>query len=230
MSKFAKCLSKGVPLATQFILYSYFRSSASYRVRIALNLKGLNYEYRAIHLLKNGGEQYSAEYKSLNPQSQVPCLIHNQRAISQSVAIVEYLDQIAPEPRLIPSSPYERALTLQLCEIVNSGIQPLQNTGVLKELENIYHFSPEQKNQWVRTWNERGLASFEEIIKKTAGDFCLGNQVTAADCFLIPQLFAARRFSVDLSRYPTILRVEESTKHLEAFLRAEPSRQPDHEP
>lgn len=216
-------------MSPNLILYSYYRSSASHRVRIALHLKHLTYEYRAVHLLKNGGEQYSAEYKRLNPQSQVPCLIHNNQPIAQSMAIIEYLDQIAPEPRLLPSSAYERALIIQICEIVNSGIQPLQNTAVMNELEKTYGLTPEQKTAWIQHWNQRGLSSLEEILKKTAGDFCLGDQVTAADCFLIPQLFSARRFSVDLAPYPTILRVEEHTKSIEGFQLAEPAKQPDYQ-
>lgn len=143
------------------------------------------------------------------------------------MAIIDYLDQLAPEPRLLPSIAYDRALTIQICEIVNSGIQPLQNTAVLNELEKNYGLKAEQKTKWIQHWIARGLGSLEEILKKSSGDYCLGDQVTAADCFLIPQLFSARRFSLDLTPYPTILRIEEHTKSLDAFQLAEPSRQPD---
>ncbi len=212
-----------------FILYSYFRSSASHRVRIALNLKVLKYEYRAVHLVKDGGEQYKPEYKKLNPISQVPCLIHNNRPISQSMAIIDYLDHVAGEPRLFPNEPYERALTIQLCELINSGIQPLQNTAVVGELEKALGASAEQKKSWIQYWIKRGLDGLEETLVKTAGDFCIGNHVTAADCFLVPQLFSARRFEVDLTPYKNIRNIEEHTKTIEAFQLAEPSRQPDYQ-
>jgi maleylpyruvate isomerase len=216
-------------MPTTFALYSYFRSSASYRVRIALYLKGLQFEYRPVHLLKDGGEQFSAEYKRLNPMSQVPCLIHNDRPISQSMAIMDYLDNITQQPRLFPAEPFDRAMVIQICEAFNSGIQPLQNTSVTTALEKTYGLTTAQRTEWIQHWNQKGLTGVEEILKKTAGEFCLGNQVTAADCFLVPQIFSAKRFGVDLTPYPTIRRIDEAATRLEAFQRAEPSRQPDYQ-
>lgn len=212
-----------------FILYNYFRSSASHRVRIALNLKKLKYEYRAVHLLKDGGEQYKPEYKKLNPMSQVPCLIHKNKPISQSMAIIDYLDHVAVEPRLFSSDPYERALTIQICELVNSGIQPLHNNAVTGALEKTYGVSSDNKKKWIQYWIHRGLAGLEETLAKTAGEFCVGDSVSAADCFLIPQLFSAKRFEVELAPFQTIRRIEEHTKTIEAFVLAEPSRQPDYQ-
>jgi maleylpyruvate isomerase len=216
-------------MATTFALYSYYRSSASYRVRIALNLKGIPYEYRPVHLLQNGGEQFSSEYKKLNPMAQVPCLIHNERPISQSMAIFEYLDNVTQQPRLFPADPFDRAMVIQICEAINSGIQPLQNTSVMASLEKTYGFTSAQKTKWIQHWNHKGLAGIEDMLKKTAGEFCLGDEATAADCFLIPQVFSAKRFNVDLSPYPHIRRIDEAAMRLEAFQLAQPSRQPDFE-
>lgn len=211
-----------------FILYSYFRSSASYRVRIALHYKNIAFQYRPVHLLKNGGEQHSPEFKSLNPQAQVPCLIHNGKLISQSMAIIQYLEDICHAPSLFPHSAYEKALVIQICELINSGIQPLQNVAVTNELTKQYSFTGEQKTEWIKHWNKIGLFSIESLLKNTAGEYCLGDTVSAADCFLIPQIFSAKRFGVDISPYPTILRICEHASTLEAFQLAEPSRQPDY--
>jgi len=210
-----------------FQLYSYFRSSASHRVRIALHYKSLPFEYVPVHLVKEGGEQFKPEYKKLNPHSQVPCLVHNGRPLAQSMAILEYLENICPQPPLFPIDPYERGLVIQICEIINSGIQPLQNLSVTAELEKRFHITAEQKTAWIHHWIQNGLNSVETILKKTAGAFCLGDTVTTADCFLIPQIFSAQRFGVDLSPYKQILLVNEHTSELEAFRLAEPSRQPD---
>jgi len=216
-------------MKTDFALYSYYRSSASYRVRIALNLKGIKYEYRPIHLLKNGGEQFSADYRRLNPMSQVPCLIHNDRPIGQSMAICEYLDNITQQPRLFPLDPFDRAMVMQICEGFNSGIQPLQNTSVTGALEKKYGFTKAQLTEWIQHWNQKGLGGVEDLLKKTAGEYCLGDEVTAADCFLVPQVFSAKRFGVDLTPFPHIRRIEEAANRLEAFQLAQPSRQPDFE-
>ena len=213
-----------------FVLYSYFRSSASYRVRIALHYKNISFKYSPVHLIQNGGEQYSTEYRKLNPQAQVPCLIHNNKPISQSMAIIQYLEDVCREPALFPNTAYEKALVIQLCELINSGIQPLQNLAVTAELTKNYSFTTEQKNNWIQHWNNLGLSSVEEMLKITAGDFCIGDTITAADCFLIPQIFSAKRFAVDVSKYPTILRICEHAGEVEAFQLAEPERQPDYVP
>jgi maleylacetoacetate isomerase len=214
---------------SHLILYSYYRSSASYRVRIALNLKKLKYEYRAIHLLRGGGEQHSAEYRKLNPIGQVPCLIHEGKPLNQSMAILEYLDLISAEPRLFPQNPYDRAIVIQICEIVNSGIQPLQNTSVMAELEKKYGLTSDERIQWIQHFNRRGLVAIEEILKVTAGEHAFGNAITAAECFLVPHVFSAKRFDVDLTLYPTLVRVCNAVEQDDAFALAHPSKQPDAE-
>ena len=216
-------------MASEFILYSYYRSSASYRVRIAMNLKNIKFDYRPVHLLKNGGEQNQAEYRRLNPLGQVPCLIHNDKPVAQSMAIFEYLDLIVPKPNLFPHDPYERAVVVQICEIINSGIQPLQNTAVMIDLEKTYGLSSEQRAAWICNWNHRGLKALEDILKKTAGDHAFGDAITAADCFIVPQVFSANRYHVPLDAYPTVQRVYHAAEEIEPFVLAHPSRQPDAE-
>ena len=209
-------------------LYSYFRSSCSYRVRIALNLKGLDYETIPIHLVKNGGEQYSQSFHQLNPSHKVPVLVHEGRAISHSVAIIEYLEETFPEKNLFPKAPIERALVRQLCEIINSEIQPLQNLSVLQAVVNEYSFSDEQKLKWIKHWISLGFQSFEELLAKTTGgNFCFGETPTAADCFLLPQVYNAKRFNVDMGLFPKINTIAEFCENIEAFKGAHPNNQPD---
>lgn len=214
----------------QFTLYSYFRSSASYRVRIALHYKKIPFKYQPVHLLNNGGEQFADAYKKLNPQSQVPCLMHRERPISQSMAIIQYLEDICPEPVLFPHEPYGKAIVIQICEAFNSGIQPLQNLAVLGQLDEKFKASQDDKTNWIHHWNHVGLTGVEALLKKTAGEFCYGDTFTAADCFLVPHVFSAKRFGVDLSRYPVLLRVNEHAVALEAVQLAAPERQPDFTP
>lgn len=208
-------------------LYNYFRSSASYRVRIALHLKGLPFEYIPVHLVNNGGEQFKAEYKSLNPMGEVPTLIHNGQALAQSMAIIDYLDSLKLFPRMFPSEPYNRARVLQFCEIFNSGIQPFQNLNVHAYLEKQLGVSEEKKMQWTKHYISRGLAAAEAFVEKTAGTFCFGGEVSAAECFLIPQLFASRRFQVPVEEYPTLLRIEAACLKIDAFKKAHPQAQID---
>lgn len=216
-------------MGDQFVLHNYYRSSASYRARIALHYKKIPFQYVPVHLVKSGGEQFRDEYKQLNPLSQVPCLVHNGRPITQSMAIIQYLEDICHEPPLFPSNSYDRAIVIQICEAINSGIQPLQNLNVASELTSRFQATTEQKSDWTLFWNQKGLSAVESMLAKTAGDFSFGDSVTAADCFVIPQVFSAKRFGVDLSPYPHILRVNENCLELEAFQLAEPSRQPDSE-
>jgi maleylacetoacetate isomerase len=207
-------------------LYSYFRSSASYRVRIALHWKELPFEYIPIHLVK--GAQTSEEYRKVNPMAHVPALDHNGFLVAESVAIIQYLDAIFPQQRMFPQSPREHATVMQVVEILNSGIQPLQNLKVLGYLESKRGFTQEDKNEWCRTWIGNGLRALEQILSRTAGSFCFGGEVTAADAFLIPQLFAARRFNVKTDDYPTLARVEATCVKLPAFVKAHPEKQPDY--
>ena len=210
-------------------LYCYFRSSASYRVRIALHWKELPFEYIPVHLVRNGGEQHSAEFRRINPMGHVPALDHDGFLVTESVAIIDYLDSVSPTRRMFPADPRKRATVLQICELLNSGIQPLQNLKVHKELETKYGLSKDQVVAWTHHWITAGFESLERTLEKTAGTFCVGNDVTAAECFLIPQCFAARRFGVRIEDYPLIERIEAAAIKLAAFKRAHPSVQPDFE-
>lgn len=215
----------------EFALYSYFRSSASYRVRIALGLKGIDYEYRAVHLLNDGGEQLKTDYATLNPSREVPTLVHRKEGreilVGQSVAIVDYLDRVAPSPPLFPQDPAERAKVLQVCEVINSGIQPLHNLRVLKALTAKFSANDEQKNEWTRHWLTYGFETLEKLVAPTAKDFCFGQAPSAADCFMIPNLANADRFQVDLVPYPTLRRIRENCEKLPAFIQASPTKVPD---
>lgn len=213
---------------SNLILHNYFRSSTSYRVRIALELKGLKYEYRPVHLVANGGEQNLPAYRQLNPIGGVPTLIHNGKAISQSLAIIEYLDEIFKLPMpLFSDDAFETAKIRQVCETINAEIHPLQNLKVTQFLETQMNISPEQKNKWLNKWISDGLKAFEESILPFAGKYCFGDRVTAADLFLIPQLFSSLRFGVDVSGYKTLVQINENCLLLEAFKNAHPHRQPD---
>lgn len=212
----------------QLKLYSYFRSSASYRVRIALNFKELKYEYIPVHLVKDGGEQNQPDFIKINPMAHVPALEHNGFLISESVAIIDYLDQVFPKTPLFPKSPKERSQVLRVVEVLNSGIQPLQNLKVLSYLEKNLKVSAEQKDEWCRNWISKGMAALETILSKTSEQYCFGSTITAADAFLIPQCFASRRFGVKIDSYPTIMKIEKACLELPAFQKAHPEKQPDY--
>lgn len=211
-------------------LYSYFRSSASYRVRIALHYKEMKFEYAPIHLVKDGGQQKAASFREINPMAHVPAIEHDGFVLAESVAIIDYLDQVSPAKPLFPSGPQERARVMQLCEIVNSGIQPLQNLKVTNFLEQSVGQTKDQANAWVTHWITSGLSGLEKLMEKTAGSYSFGGTVTAADCFLIPQCFAARRFKVRIEDYPVIAAVEANCLKLAAFQKAHPEKQPDYAP
>lgn len=207
-------------------LYNYFRSSPSYRVRIALHMKGLEFEYKPIHLLKNGGEQHSPEYQKINPAREVPALAHEGQIITQSVAIIEYLDEVYPNPPLYPKEPGARARIRQYCETINCT-HPLQNLKVLQYLEKEFSANDEKKTQWITNWMSQSFAALEELLHHTSGTYCWGDQITAADLFLIPQIFAGQRFSVPMDNFKTIHRINESCLKVEAFQKAHPYRQVD---
>ena len=208
-------------------LYSYFRSSSSYRVRIALNLKGLDYEIVPIHLLKDGGQQFTEKFSSLNRAHKVPTLEHDGNVLAQSVAIIEYLDEVFQRTPLYPADPLQKALCRQMIEIINSDIQPLQNLSVLKKLVGQHGFSEEQKVSWIQHWIDLGFESYEALAKKTAGNFSFGDTPTAADCFLIPQIFNALRFEMEMAKYPTLLKIHNNAIKHPAFEKAHPNNQPD---
>jgi maleylacetoacetate isomerase/maleylpyruvate isomerase len=210
-------------------LYNYFRSSASYRVRIALHLKNLEFEYLPIHLVNNGGEHHKADYKKINPAGEVPALIHAGQIITQSVAIIEYLDEEFPSPNLFPHEPSDRARVRQIVEHINC-LQPLQNLQVLQHLESEFGLNQEGKEKWVSKWLSRVFMALEEITQHTAGLYCVGDQITAADLFLIPQIFAGERFKVDITPYRNLARINLSCLNHDAFKKAHPMRQIDTPP
>jgi maleylpyruvate isomerase len=207
------------------ILYDYWRSSSGWRVRTALHFKGIPFERRVVNLSPNAGEQHTPAFRALNPSGQVPVLIPEEgaRPIAQSMAILAYLEERFPEPPLLPADPWRRARARQLAEIVNSGIQPYQNLAGLTRLKEL----GVDANAWARECNARGLAALEAASQETEGTFLVGDAPSIADLFLIPQLYSARRWSVDLAPYPTLLRVEATCASLPAFAAAHADAQTD---
>ncbi|MBU9212365.1 maleylacetoacetate isomerase [Burkholderia multivorans] len=212
-------------------LLNYFRSSASYRVRIACNLKGLPYEYVPIHLNRNGGEQFATEFSELNPQQLVPLLQDGGVLIAQSMAILEYLEERYPDAPLLPGDILARAQVRQIAQYIACDIHPLNNLRVLKFLTGGLQLSEEQKTTWIVHWLETGLSALENQLKQssTRGAFCFGDTPTFADCCLVPQLFNAKRFGVDIERFPTLQAIERNCQGMEAFRLAQPGLQPDAE-
>ncbi|XP_040831179.1 maleylacetoacetate isomerase isoform X1 [Ochotona curzoniae] len=203
------------------ILYSYFRSSCSWRVRIALVMKGIDYETVPINLIKDGGQQFSEEFQVLNPMMQVPALKIDGFTLGQSLAIIEYLEETRPNPRLLPQDPKKRATVRMISDLIAGGIQPLQNLSVLKQVG--------EQNQlpWAQKAISSGFTALEQILQSTAGKYCVGDEVSMADLCLVPQVANAERYKVDLSPYPIINRINKTLLTLEAFQVTHPSRQPD---
>jgi maleylpyruvate isomerase len=212
-------------------LYNYFRSSSSYRVRIACNLKGLQYEYLPIHLNRNGGEQFSEEFLSLNPQALVPVLDDGVSRVSQSLAILEYLEETHPQTPLLPYASKDRAAVRELSQYIACEMHPLNNLRVLKFLTGTLGLDETQKQTWITHWLRTGLTALERQLSTspTRGAFCFGDKPTMADCCIVPQAFNARRFGVDIAEYPTLAAIERNCEALDAFRDAHPSRQPDTE-
>jgi len=211
-------------------LYDYWRSSASYRVRIALHLKGLPYEQHPIHLVRDGGEQHRPEYRAVNPQALVPVLIDGRRVVRQSLAIIEYLDETYDgEMKLLPATARDRARVRALAMIVACDIHPLNNRRIMQFLEHDLGVAEEARTRWTRHWIEEGFQSFEELVAghPSTGRFCEGDAPTVADICLVPQVYNARRFGVDMSAFPEIERIEAACLALNAFEAAKPENQPD---
>jgi maleylacetoacetate isomerase len=218
-------------MTDEFALYGYFRSSAAYRARIALNLKGIKPELRFIHLLKDGGQQHTAEYKSVNPQELIPALVHNGHTITQSLAIIEYLDEIVPEPPLLPKDPHGRARVREIAYVIACDIHPVNNLRVNQYLKATFNADGEAQIAWQRHWIALGFAALEAMLagSKDSGKFCHGDTATIADICLIPQLANARRVALELAPYPTLTRIEAIALAMPAFDAAQPKNQPDAE-
>ncbi|MCL4799715.1 MAG: maleylacetoacetate isomerase [Burkholderiales bacterium] len=208
-------------------LYTYFRSSASFRVRIALNFKGLGYEPVLVNLPK--GEHQAEGYRAVNVQALVPTLVDGDRRLVQSLAILEYLEERYPAPALLPRDPFDRAYVRALCGIVACEIHPLNNLRTLKHIRRTYGLDDAGVNAWYRHWIADGFAMIESYLvsEGRSGRYCLGDAVTLADCCLVPQVFNAQRYECDLAPYPTAMRIFDACMRLPAFDAAQPSRQPD---
>lgn len=210
-------------------LYSYWRSSACYRVRIALNLKGLQYETLAVHLVNNGGEQHASAFRSVNPQELVPVLVHGERVMRQSLAIIDYLEEaFSDHPALMPSTARERQRCRAIAQMVAADIHPLGNLRVQQYLETTLGADAAQREDWTRHWINEGFRAIEQVLDDpSTGAFCEGDTPTMADCCLVPQVYGARRFGVDMGAYPIIERIEKACLALESFEAARPETQPD---
>jgi len=212
------------------ILYDYWRSSSAWRVRIALHFKGIAFERRVVNLIKDGGEQHTDAFRTLNPLGQVPVLVTEEkdgaRTITQSMAIIGYLEETVPVPPLLPADPWLRARARQLAEIVNAGTQPLQNLTVLDHVEA----QGLDREAWARHFIARGLAALEAASQETEATFLVGDAPSIADLYLVPQLYNARRWKVDLAPYPTLVRVDATCAGLPAFVAAHPDAQSDARP
>ena len=212
------------------ILYDYWRSSSAWRVRIALHWKGIAFERRVVNLIKDGGEQHTDAFRTLNPLGQVPVLVTQDkdgaRTITQSMAIIGYLEETVPVPPLLPADPWLRARARQLAEIVNAGTQPLQNLTVLDHVEA----QGLDREAWARHFIASGLAALEAASQETEATFLVGDAPSIADLYLVPQLYNARRWKVDLAPYPTLVRVDATCAGLPAFVAAHPDAQSDARP
>ncbi|KAK1894367.1 Maleylacetoacetate isomerase [Dissostichus eleginoides] len=207
------CLAKPV-------LHGYFRSSCSWRVRIAFALKGIEYDQVPVHLIKDGGQQHTEQYKTLNPMQQVPAVEIDGITLSQSLAVIQYIDETRPGPPLLPADPKKRAQVRMISDIIASGIQPLQNLHVIQKMGT-------EKVQWAQHFIDRGFQALEPLLKQTAGKYCVGDEISMADICLVPQVYNAERFKVDVEQYPTIKRLNETLLEIEAFRVSDPSCQPD---
>jgi maleylpyruvate isomerase len=210
-------------------LYGYWRSGATWRVRIGLAWKGIPYGYEVVHLLKDGGQQHLDPYRSKNPMESVPLLEWQEngslRRLAQSLAILEYLEERFPAPPLLPANAFLRARARQIAEMVNSGLQPFQTPDTLSQVKALGG----EDRPWVHRFLGKGLAALERAVSETAGTFAVGDAPSFADCCLVPQIYAARRWKLDLTPFPTLTRIEATCEALPAFQSAHPDRQPDAE-
>ncbi|HEY4126080.1 MAG TPA: maleylacetoacetate isomerase [Rhizomicrobium sp.] len=216
---------------SEFALYGYFRSSAAFRARIALNLKGIKPELRFVHLLKDGGQQHTPEYKALNPQELIPALVHDGHTITQSLAIIEYLNELVPEPPLLPADVYGRARARELAYVVACDIHPVNNLRLGQYMKRTFAKTDEDVFDWHRQWIRTGFDALETMLSSSpdTGNFCHGDTPTIADICLIPQVANARRVKLEIDPWPAIARIEAHALTLPAFEAALPKNQPDAE-
>jgi maleylacetoacetate isomerase len=209
-------------------LYSYWRSSSAYRVRIALNLKGIDYQQKFVHLVREGGEQHTVEYREINPLGLVPALVHAQQTIVQSMAICEYLEETFTDNPLLPVDPAGKARVRMIAQSIASEIQPLNNLGVMQYLKNEMQQDSAAINDWYAHWVARGFSAVESWLSSAeSGLYCHGDSPGLADCFLVPQVYNAERFSCDLEPYPRIRQIVAQCRSLQAFDKAAPENQAD---
>jgi maleylacetoacetate isomerase len=211
-------------------LFSYWRSSAAYRVRIGLHLKGLPYELAPVHLLRDGGEQHTPEFRASNPQGLVPVLEHGQRMLRQSMAILEYLDEVWPTPPLLPATARDRQRVRALAQVVACDVHPLNNLRVLQYLSRTLSIEEPKRDEWYRHWVQEGFRAIESrLAERGSGAYCLGETPTLADICLVPQVANANRLNVDMAPYPRIGAINATCLAHPAFAAAHPDRQPDAE-
>lgn len=218
-----------IPVDDGIVLYTYWRSSAAYRVRIGLELKGLAWEARPVHLVREGGEQHLDAYRALNPQQLVPTLLHDGHTLTQSLAIVEYLEERFPQVALLPADAAGRARVRALAQLVACDIHPINNLRVMQYLERDLELPADARTQWTLHWIAEGFQAMEALLANSSatGTFCHGDRPGLADLCLLPQLYNAHRFGLDLGPYPTLRRIEAACQALDAFDRARPENQAD---
>lgn len=213
---------------SELVLYNYFRSSTSYRVRCALNIKKLPYIYKSVHLLNNGGEQNQKAYRDINPMGGVPTLIYKGHTIAQSYAIIQYLEDIFTDsPKLFPSAAIDKALVTQFCQIINADLHSYANLKTLQYLEKNFGVLEAQRTEWIHHWFADGFQALEAFLQKYSGHYCFGDQVTAADCFLVPLVFTAQRFKMETAKFTKLTAVTDQLQMHSDFRTAHPFRQPD---
>ena len=210
-------------------LFTYFRSSAAYRVRIALNLKGLLYESVPVHLIKSGGEQRLPDFLAVNPQGLIPVLVDGDAVVSQSLAIMEYLEETHPDVPLLPAGPVDRAQVRAMCQLIACDVHPLNNLRVLQYLKNNMGQDEVSVATWYRHWIDEGFAALETLVQRysRSGEVCFGERISMADACLVPQMYNARRFDNDLTPYPGLCAVSARLESLPAFKQAAPENQAD---